>query len=338
MTIAKIDTHVDDAIDRLNAYLKDSTEFKKLLSVYPDRMQDLEDVAFDLLDKRNFEDGFGEQLDVLGRHVGEKRKGRSDADYVPALAVRILINTTHGDKARLRSVAKLRAGADRVTFTDIFPAKIIITIIGGIIANPSELVTDLEDTALGGVGLFIIAALQDPPFAFSELIATAADGETTAADMFEVTHSLADVQDDDILVIYEPDTDAREYEISKIGVSDFEVDPGTLTSPRSGISYDIRRISPNTGGFGGLLSSGTNGATTGPDIFDSAGATFQSNGVDTTHKVFAVGFGLFDIDSVPLETRILSASLLAAVGAGASSVEYYIVDATGGGFLAALLN
>lgn len=339
MTIDKIDTHVDDAIARLPGWLNESVELQKLISVFPERIQELENVAIDLLNKRSLGEAIGEQLNVIGRHVGEPdRLGRDDTDYESAINVRILVNTSIGDKGRLRQIGKLWADADRVTFFDAFPAALIMTIRGGDAVDPDRLGQALDDAKVGGVNLLVVAAFGEPPFAFSTLIEVASDGATIDSNTFSVTHSLDDTQDGDKLIIYDGDVDAGEFTISNIGVSTFDVTPATLTAPRSSIQYDIRRHTENTGGFGALQSDGTNGATTDPDIFDSVGATFQADGVDATSKIFVIDHGLFDIDSVPLEERILSASLLASVGPGATGLTYIIVDPIGAGILAALLN
>lgn len=343
MTIEQITDHEERALRRLAYYTRNADFLRDFLRVMTNQAQSVEDVAWAMLTERLFEDvaagyggAVGAQIDILGKHVGEERLDKTDEQYLAAIAVRILVNTSNGSAPTLMQIVKLHSAPTKAVYVSAFPAAYIIFTTGG--SDYLRLFDLLSDATLGGVGTFIVSALTSPAFATSEHLYDATNGATSNTKTFTVTHSLSDVLVGDALRIYPPDTDAGLYSIAKVNASSVEVTPETLTAPRSGISYEITRLYDDTGGLAELKSSGENGATAAPDIFNSAGSTFQSDGVDTTHKVYAVDYGLFDIDSVPAETQIKSASLVAALGTSATGVNFYIVDAATAGFLGTLIS
>jgi hypothetical protein len=58
---------------RLIQLYRDKPNFNALIEVYADKAQEIEDTAFQMLLFRDVETAFGEQLDIIGRIVGQDR-------------------------------------------------------------------------------------------------------------------------------------------------------------------------------------------------------------------------------------------------------------------------
>lgn len=250
MTTEKIETHVADAQARLTSLFKNSEDLKTLIGLNAKRTQDVEDVLFDLLVKRMLDAAEGEQLDVLGIHVGEDRLGRSDTDYVDALGVRILVNTSKGNEPRLLLIARLFADPALLSITDLFPAAMIVNLTDGT-GDVSRLNSLLRDAKSAGVGMTLLQITANP-FTMSAILESGADGAHIANDRFTSAGStfLTDVVADDALWIYAPQSDAGPHTVKSV-ISDTELElVAALTTVDSAVSFDVRRNDTAGAGFG----------------------------------------------------------------------------------------
>ena len=305
MTIEKITDHSERGLKRLPLYLKNAENFRALISIIGDQIQDLEDAGDDLLNKRLFEDAEGVQLDTQGKHLGEPRLGRGDVDYLAGMDVRIDVNDSSGEAPRLARIAKDYSSADSIIYFHAYPAGFVTEVIGGIYSDEG-LLNAMFDAKLGGVDMDLIGtvAAADIPFVASALILDGEAGATTAADTFDVGGSTTGILAADVLRIYSPDTDAGDYVIQTIGATDVTVLPATLTFPRSSIDFEVIRKSPG-GGFGGLIAEGVDGAVAVDGVtFTSAGATLIADGLISGDTIYLTGVGLFEVDTVDLETQV----------------------------------
>ncbi len=80
-----------------------------ILDVLSRRVQDLEDVFWDIIEKRILDVAVDEQLDTLGRLVGEPRSGRLDEDYRASVRLRVRVNRSKGRIVDVIDVASLAA-------------------------------------------------------------------------------------------------------------------------------------------------------------------------------------------------------------------------------------
>jgi hypothetical protein len=93
--------HVQDSRSLLIEQFKNRTVITGLLDVFSRRAQDLENVFWDIIDKRLLDNALDAQLDALGRLVGEKRDGRNNTAYKKGIRLRIRVNRSKGRSADL---------------------------------------------------------------------------------------------------------------------------------------------------------------------------------------------------------------------------------------------
>ena len=106
-------------------YLKESNIVKILESSDP-QFNDLEEALFDMLLELWIDTAVGEQLDVLGIHVGIDRDGRSDSDYRTVIRAQIEINISSGEPEALIQAVQILYSATYVEYVPEYPAKIRI--------------------------------------------------------------------------------------------------------------------------------------------------------------------------------------------------------------------
>jgi hypothetical protein len=140
----------DKTLDRLTGAFKGKPVIEKILKIYASRVQTLEDQIWKVLTSRllgvsyanvvpdNGEccdcgdlltgqeaevslDAEGSHLDTVGKLVGEARFGRSDAEYLVAIRVRVLVNKAHGLARNIVEVAQQSAPPGIVTTYEEFP-------------------------------------------------------------------------------------------------------------------------------------------------------------------------------------------------------------------------
>jgi len=99
--------HVENSRSLLIEQFKSRTVITGLSDVFARRAQDLENVLWDVIDKRLLDNAANAQLDALGRLVGEKRDGRADVSYKKGIRLRIRVNRSKGRSSDLVDVLLL---------------------------------------------------------------------------------------------------------------------------------------------------------------------------------------------------------------------------------------
>lgn len=110
--------HEGSGLDLLISQFKGKPVVEGFLSVFLRRVQDLEDVLWDVIDMRALETASGAQLESLGALVGESRLGRSDSDYRLAIRLRVRVNRSKGRTVDVIDVATLAADGAEVTYLE----------------------------------------------------------------------------------------------------------------------------------------------------------------------------------------------------------------------------
>lgn len=159
MEISKIENHVEQALDRRLEQYKNKPNIENIISIHAEGYQSLEDVLFDLKEKRiNIFEAEGVQLDNIGRFVGQDRMNFDDDFYRILIFARIGINVSDGDGERVINTAKLLTKAQFVHYMNLGLAEIAVGSDG--MVNPLTvdfLITNLEKVAMGSVRVAYLA-------------------------------------------------------------------------------------------------------------------------------------------------------------------------------------
>ena len=122
-----ITNHVEIAINRLpNQHRLPKTEAVVRAIVGP--TQDLETALLQLLTERAIDTAVGVQMDVIGRIVGELRRGLNDDTYRFRLKTRVLINRSEGTREQLIQilVTALLPSSVTVAVKNEYPAALTV--------------------------------------------------------------------------------------------------------------------------------------------------------------------------------------------------------------------
>lgn len=138
-----------DAIDRLLTQFKDQANIEALIQVYTDEMQEIEDVLFELRDNRSLDTAEGDQLDVLGAIVGQDRGGRSDADYLNYIILKIAQNTSRGTAEDVFAIFNILTSSESCHLLELFPAAIEIYADHDISSLNTDDISNFTELALG---------------------------------------------------------------------------------------------------------------------------------------------------------------------------------------------
>jgi hypothetical protein len=166
------------------------------LASYGVQAQEIENVLVDVLVLSLLPNATGEQLDVLGRIVGEPRQGKNDADYAIAIAARIRINRTNATIEDILLV--LVAAIDRTyEVDDLGNAAFIVRVVDSFTTAEAEILKALlEEAKGGGVRADLVWSLVDDDATFtlaSGDVEEASTTQGTANDAATVGGALADV-------------------------------------------------------------------------------------------------------------------------------------------------
>lgn len=163
--------HVETALDRILYQFKDKPKFEAFITAFVQQFQDIEDVIGQLLTDRQIDTATGENLNILGRIVGEERQGRTDADYRVWIKARIQINKSSGTSEEIINVLALITGFQTAgsfeLIEDTYPAYVHIVVgpaLGSI--DPQVLYDILDEMRSACVAFNMTYHITDPVFAF----------------------------------------------------------------------------------------------------------------------------------------------------------------------------
>lgn len=158
-----------------------SDNLLSLLDVFSKSIEEIEDVAQDLITKTSLTGSTGVQLDGIGEIVGVPRNGRNDTQYREVIRAKILLNRSGGEVEAIIETLKIIADITFVEVEEIYPARVVIT------SDPTFIIDGIEDILdnVAGAGIkvdFVFVERDEPIFAFDnegipENIQTAGFGE-----------------------------------------------------------------------------------------------------------------------------------------------------------------
>jgi hypothetical protein len=170
--LAKVTDHVDAAVSRLIEQYRDKPLFRKLVEITGARAQILEDALWQLFTERSVETAVGEQLDMLGRVVGQPRQSFADDDYRLHIRARVKLNRSSGTVPELLEIFRLvTPGGTTLKFVPRFPAgfRLSLGVTGFTSAQILLLLNFLRAARAGGVWgtLHWITTTEAETFAFA---------------------------------------------------------------------------------------------------------------------------------------------------------------------------
>ncbi len=134
----------------------------EILKANDNQFNELEEKLYDFFTKIWLDIAKGEQLDVLGIHVGFDRLGYDDESYKTLLRAKIEINISSGEPERLISAFRTLFQTENVEYTPVYPAKIRMWSDGDfILLIFDDLVTDTSDNIVDNNGNQIILGTSD---------------------------------------------------------------------------------------------------------------------------------------------------------------------------------
>lgn len=134
----KIETHVEDAENRLVTQYKNKTNFKDIIDVFSQRDQDLEDVFDDLLEKRNIYTAEGVQLDKLGEILNTPRQSLNDDDYRGLLFIKIGQYNSSGTIEEIISLVNAFVRPEKLEYFEYFPATFALNALNPNLFIPAQ--------------------------------------------------------------------------------------------------------------------------------------------------------------------------------------------------------
>lgn len=116
--------HVTRGVERLiERYRRPRTS--ALLESWLAEVQGVEDALWQLLVDRSLESAEGAQLDVLGRIVGEPRRGRDDATYRVWIEARNLVSRSSGTTTQMLALVRKLLPTIELRFEEYYPAAFV---------------------------------------------------------------------------------------------------------------------------------------------------------------------------------------------------------------------
>lgn len=154
-----VTTHIADALARLAEQYKHKPKIAALISAFAEQIQAREDAGWQLFTEQSIDTAVGDQLDVLGKIVGERRDGSMDPDYRLRIRARIRANLSSGTVEDIYKVFRALLGAAVAmtavfTWMDSYPAMFVFRIVVPAIpmAQVPIYIRFLRDSKAGGVG------------------------------------------------------------------------------------------------------------------------------------------------------------------------------------------
>lgn len=162
--LVPVTDHTEQALALLIDAYKGLPRLSGLIASITNRLQEFEDINWDVLNKRllDYTDRNGNpahavaaQLDTIGRIVGRSRNGQDDATYLIYIRAQIFLNKSkalRGDVIQLLQLVE----AQEFTYTEFYPATVLIEYIGNTAASPSVLIDLARRCVTGGVQLIMV--------------------------------------------------------------------------------------------------------------------------------------------------------------------------------------
>lgn len=108
---------VEKGVERLVWALQEKPNVTKMLEVFLQEIQEIEDLLLSILEVKDINTAKGVQLDNIGYILGQYREGRGDEEFREALLQQININTANGTYQTIYDIIKEYTNSDRLRIT-----------------------------------------------------------------------------------------------------------------------------------------------------------------------------------------------------------------------------
>lgn len=185
MAITYFSEHVTTGLSRLLAQFHDKPNMAAVVTAILQQIQDIEDAADQLLNDFTIDALDGDNLDLIGRIVGQDRMGLVDADYRLWLKARIQINRSSGTAEEIINVLKLITGfTAESTFElveDSYPASFALNVYEPLGSLDPQVIYDIIDLMRGATIDFTLTYGTTAPLALFDDAGTGFDTGTFSA-------------------------------------------------------------------------------------------------------------------------------------------------------------
>jgi hypothetical protein len=155
-----------------------------LLDAWMQQADSIENAALEVYVGRWPLTAIGEQLDVLGRIVGQPRGGRTDAVYRLWILARILVNRSNGKQEELFDILEVLGVTTDILYGDYYPAEVYVSIVDE--DNGDDIGQLLQEYKPAGVTLMVVWSSETEANTF-------AIGDTLGADEVNATGGFGDL-------------------------------------------------------------------------------------------------------------------------------------------------
>lgn len=157
--------HVTRGLSRLPEQFKDSENFKHLIQIFLEEIQEIEETIYDILRFSSLDQAVGIHLDRIGEILGKRREGMSDEEYSRYLRVQVSLNTSQGTIPTLINLWKYLLNTDNVNYKEEFPAGVQLFSPNSV---PTREMIELASQVVPvTVRLSFIAGVTGTPFCFA---------------------------------------------------------------------------------------------------------------------------------------------------------------------------
>ena len=169
--MAKEITEITDleqrAADLTIEQFREQPDVVALIKLLAEEVQQAETAAIAMIDGRTLALGIGEQLDAIGRMLGEKRGGKLDPEYRAFLGTRIERNLAQGEPERVIRVTTALTAATLVHLMEVAPGRVRIFSDGTALTSAEELVAAIDSVLSAGVGFYLVLIPAAPERVFT---------------------------------------------------------------------------------------------------------------------------------------------------------------------------
>ena len=118
--------HAAEAVSHLIQFFREGPRNQAVLEAVMVQVQEVEDLFWYMREGFDVNTAVGEQLEFIGKRVGEGRQDRTDAQYRSAIRVRILINMSTGTMNELLAICEGINPTGIFIARDLYPAALSI--------------------------------------------------------------------------------------------------------------------------------------------------------------------------------------------------------------------